>query len=115
MNTYKSRIRNQRQLRKLPKRAVVGISRRCPWEGCGKYTGVRVVLEDWLHYKDGDGLLQDCFPYLSARERERIKSGYCDEHGDLLFGRFMPMEAAPASRLGKLVRRVRNFFYLHFR
>ena len=37
---------------------------------------------DLIKWRDGRGLIQDCFPYLSADEREFLQSGVmCEEWG----------------------------------
>lgn len=47
----------------------------CPF--CGKGHSVWVNEIDYLDYADGEVLIQDAFPYLSADEREIIKTGIC--------------------------------------
>jgi hypothetical protein len=48
----------------------------CPF--CGKETEILVYADDYEKYMAG-GLVQDCFPYLGATEREVIISGICPE------------------------------------
>lgn len=56
---------------------------RCPF--CGEEHTVEVRLEDYHAYRQG-GLAQDCFPYLSAGEREMLISGVCPQCWDDMFG-----------------------------
>ena len=46
----------------------------CPF--CGNHTNVKVFEEDYVRWQEG-GLVQDCFPYLSATEREVLISFIC--------------------------------------
>jgi hypothetical protein len=39
----------------------------------------------WTRYLQGDGLIQDIFPNLTADEREFIKSGITNEEWKILF------------------------------
>lgn len=54
----------------------------CPM--CGKVTLVIVNSNDLLTWKNG-GLAYDCFPYLSAEEREALISGICPTCWDSVF------------------------------
>jgi hypothetical protein len=40
----------------------------------GVYYSVTAKTSDWRRYENGDGNIQDIFPYLSAEDREFIKS-----------------------------------------
>jgi len=51
----------------------------------GKQQKVKVNAEDVHKYRQG-GYVQDCFPYLSAAEREFLISGTSDEGWKELFG-----------------------------
>ena len=55
----------------------------CPF--CGANHSVEVRLADYNAYCEG-GLVQDCFPYLSADEREMLISGICPQCWDNMFG-----------------------------
>lgn len=55
----------------------------CPF--CGKMSVVSVAFDDYANYLDG-GLAQDCFPNLTAQERELIISGMCLECQEEIFG-----------------------------
>jgi hypothetical protein len=53
----------------------------CPY--CLAVSQVRLSTDDfllWKQYKRGvvTGFIQDLFPYLSASERELLKTGICD-------------------------------------
>ena len=50
----------------------------------GKEVRVTVKAEDLHKYRRG-GYVQDCFPYLSASEREFLISGTSQEGWDILF------------------------------
>ena len=55
----------------------------CPC--CGKVSEVSVNFEDYLDYEEGKAI-QECFPYLTADERELMKTGMCKTCWDKLFG-----------------------------
>lgn len=55
----------------------------CPF--CGKEYEVNVKLEDFLAWRQG-GLVQNCFPYLSATERESLVSQMCPKCQAKVFG-----------------------------
>lgn len=61
----------------------VGMYRRCP--KCRRPHAVVVFKADYVAYRAG-GLLQDCFPYLSAPERELLKTGICEDCWNQIFG-----------------------------
>ena len=56
---------------------------RCPF--CGHSNEVEVNEIDYLDWSDGM-LIQDAFPYLSANEREELKTGICGDCWDKMFG-----------------------------
>lgn len=56
---------------------------RCPF--CGYVSAVCADAMDYADWKMG-GLAQNCFPYLSASEREILISGLCLECQDDVFG-----------------------------
>lgn len=56
-----------------------------PCVECGKPQSVRVDAEAAIRFRDG-GFAQDCFPGLSADEREFLISGICGECWDKMFG-----------------------------
>lgn len=51
----------------------------------GKEQRVTVKAADLFRYRQG-GYVQECFPYLSAGEREFLMSGTSDEGWKILFG-----------------------------
>lgn len=57
----------------------------CECPVCGKEYEVEVKLDDFLAWRLG-GLAQNCFPYLSATERECLISGMCPKCQDKMFG-----------------------------
>ena len=59
------------------------IETRCPF--CGEIHEVKVDVIDWLDYESGDVLIQDAFPYLSANDREMLKTGICPKCWDEIF------------------------------
>lgn len=58
-------------------------SKPCPI--CGDVKVFYVPLEGYIKRING-GLIQDCFPELSADDRERLITGWCPSHWDDLFG-----------------------------
>lgn len=54
----------------------------CPF--CGRVDSVVVLEEDFENYVNG-GLVQECFPYLTQDERERLISGICPSCWDGMF------------------------------
>jgi hypothetical protein len=56
----------------------------CPF--CGRVNEVDVYEEDLVAWVNGDKLVQDAFPYLSADEREMLISGICPTCWDSMFG-----------------------------
>ena len=63
---------------------LVTIETVCPF--CGKVSEILVNEEDYLRYKDGEGLVQDIFWYLDASERELLMTGICPSCWDSMFG-----------------------------
>lgn len=51
---------------------------------CNKSYALKVNKEDFVDYNNGK-LAQNCFPYLTAGERELIISGICDICFDKLY------------------------------
>jgi hypothetical protein len=51
---------------------------------CGKISTVEVKEYDLNRWRDG-GMIQTVFPYLSASEREKLITGYCDMCWDRMF------------------------------
>ena len=62
----------------------IGVSRECPM--CGKEYIMYVDPVDYEKYMSGEGFIQDVFPYLNPMEREFIKTGYCPNCQDEIFG-----------------------------
>lgn len=56
----------------------------CPF--CGQVTEVLVYEDDYYAWRYGDKLIQDAFPYLTANEREMVKTGICGACWDAMFG-----------------------------
>ena len=53
---------------------------------CGESFTVTVEYSDLLKWHNREAHLQDCFPYLSAGERELFLSRICDKCFKKLFG-----------------------------
>ena len=56
---------------------------------CGQKSRIKLSereLEAYERYLKGDELIQDCLPTLNRVEREFLKSGYCTDCQELLFG-----------------------------
>lgn len=53
---------------------LVGIEVKCRF--CNKKKVLVVEKEDYNRYMNGE-LVQNCFPYLSADDRERLITGIC--------------------------------------
>lgn len=58
------------------------IETRCPF--CGHITKIAVFKADFEKYTNGE-LVQNCFPYLNASEREILISGLCFKCQDEIF------------------------------
>lgn len=79
------------------------IKRTCPM--CGKVTGLKedeMMAAEHRHYAMYGGSIQDELTSFDAFEREFIKTGYCPNCQEMLFGkeapetgRFIDMEATP--------------------
>lgn len=54
----------------------------CPF--CGNLNVVTVNEDDYWNWQNGT-LIQDAFPYLTADEREIIKTGICPDCWDKMF------------------------------
>lgn len=59
-----------------------------PCVQCGAVHKLRVHLDDYESWKNGEKLVQEAFPYLSADKRELLISGICPECWDRMFGQF---------------------------
>lgn len=53
---------------------LITLEIRCPF--CGETSFVDVLEQDFEKYQNGE-LVQNCFPYLDASERELLISGIC--------------------------------------
>ena len=56
---------------------------------CGRESHIKLTDEELWAFKDylmGGLLIQECLPTLNKCEREFLKSGYCAECQELLFG-----------------------------
>ena len=54
---------------------IIVKSKPCP--NCGKQQDIRVNRDDYRNWRRGQ-LIQFAMPYLTASEREALKTGYCD-------------------------------------
>lgn len=63
---------------------LIDVKFKCPM--CGKEHYLRdISLEKFLKYQNGEGLVQDIFPELSASNREKLITGYCEKCQGILF------------------------------
>lgn len=53
---------------------------------CGKVCEIELDREQAIDYFCNNKLIQDALPELTAAEREFVKSGYCPDCQQLLFG-----------------------------
>ena len=62
------------------------VLRLCPM--CGRVISkdLNITENQLLKYENSMDLIQNIFPNLSIKEREFIKTGYCYECQDVLFG-----------------------------
>lgn len=63
------------------------VKRRC--DMCGRESRIRLTeeeLEAYRGYLAGGQLIQECLPSLNRCEREFLKSGYCTDCQEMLFG-----------------------------
>ena len=61
---------------------LITLEIKCPF--CGEISFVDVLKEDLSKYQKGE-LIQNCFPYLDASEREVLISGICFECQEKIF------------------------------
>lgn len=61
---------------------TIAITSTCPF--CGKEQYILVNENDLVAWHNGE-LIQNAFPYLSANEREALKTGICSECWDKMF------------------------------
>jgi hypothetical protein len=61
----------------------VTITKKC--QITGEVYSVTAESEDLERYKNGEGLIQNIFPYLNAGDREFIKTGISPKGWDNLF------------------------------
>ena len=61
---------------------MITIETVCPF--CGHQNTIMVYADDYERWQAGD-LAQDCFPYLSAEDREMLISGICPKCWDSMF------------------------------
>lgn len=55
---------------------MITLITKCPQ--CGKENEIHVNEHDYENYKNVD-LVQNAFPYLSAKDREKLISGVCEK------------------------------------
>lgn len=64
-------------------------SKACPYEGHdpGKPARISVAVteKELQNYNNGTMLIQEAFPYMTAADRERFLTGYCEECWNKLF------------------------------
>lgn len=60
------------------------VKQTCPM--CGTVCEMELDREESMSYFWENNLIQDAFPDLTATEREFVKSGYCPDCQQLLFG-----------------------------
>ena len=63
------------------------VKQRC--DMCGRESRIRLTeeeLEAYRGYLAGGQLIQECLPSLNRCEREFLKSGYCTDCQEMLFG-----------------------------
>ena len=53
---------------------------------CGERHVVKFRKEDFFDWSEGKRLIKDAFSYLSADERELIKTGICPKCWEKMFG-----------------------------
>ena len=63
--------------------AIITVTNTCPF--CGKLHSVEVNDLDFYLWSNGITLIQEAFPYLSADEREIVKTGICPDCWNNLF------------------------------
>lgn len=61
------------------------VIRKCPFTGDINTMRIFMDIEDWNDYLNGK-LVQDALPYLSADEREFVKTGITPEQWEKTFG-----------------------------
>ena len=66
-----------------PPKRDMPISRVCPTPGCSVVSAIMVNEDDYWKWRRRDKI-QDAMPYLTAREREVMKTGICDECWDMM-------------------------------
>ena len=62
---------------------MIDIDTECPM--CCETHIIKVAIDDYIRWQHGE-LIQKSFPYLSAEEREMIKTGICGKCWDKMFG-----------------------------
>lgn len=62
------------------------IVRRCPFTGEMRSMMIALDVNDYVRYMNGGVNVQDAFPYLTADEREYIKTGITPEQWEKTFG-----------------------------
>jgi hypothetical protein len=67
----------------VTKNEYVTLDKRC--RHCGERTAMRVKFADLKRYSEPDSYVQDCFPYLSAADRELLLSATCGTCWDRMF------------------------------
>lgn len=62
---------------------MIDIDTECPM--CGSTKVIKVAFDDYNRWQHG-ALIQDAFPYLDNADRERIKTGICNDCWNKMFG-----------------------------
>ena len=55
----------------------IKVTTQCPM--CGRKHDIVVDAEAYTNWRTGKGLIQECFPDMSAEEREMLITGTCPE------------------------------------
>ena len=66
---------------------MIEVYRLCPM--CGRQHYMKLTDEQahkLFEYEHGDSLIQEVFPELGRAEREFLKTGYCSECQETIFG-----------------------------
>lgn len=62
------------------------VTRQSPLTGVTRVKEIVLDPDDLARYEMGDDLIQRCFPYLSASDREFIMTGITDDEWETLKG-----------------------------
>lgn len=65
---------------------MITVIRESPYSGEMNAMDLPITLEQLQRYQNGEDLIQNIFPNLTAEQREFIKSGYTPEDWKAIFG-----------------------------